>query len=150
MAQPSPISGPVMDEGANLPSRRRVDTDLKPEPGPHRGEETVRQESVLLPLQTAPATERGFEPLLPPQEAAQADAQTAAPGPPPSEPGETILRSDAGFTLRIGRIEVRAVTETAVQSPAQRAVRSAVTRPVILPRATVRQSLDDYRASRKR
>lgn len=150
MTPPSSVSSPVTNEGSSAMSKPRMETAAEPEPRPQRGAETVRQDSVLLPPQTAAAAERRFEPLLPPQETTQTEAQTAGPEVFSPEPGETILRSDAGFTLRIGRIEVRTAAQTAERPHAQPAARSIVTRPVALPRASVRQSLDDYRASRKR
>ena len=54
-------------------------------------------------------------------------------------------RSDGQFLLRIGRIEVR----PPVSQP-QHSAPSPPTRPVILQRAKVRQTLDEYRSGRRR
>ncbi|MBO9621265.1 MAG: hypothetical protein J7500_01000 [Sphingomonas sp.] len=152
---PSVASRPAAAEA--VPSRVPNETptaipksqaDIAAEPQPAAS--TARQDSAqLLPPKAAEAPDSRVEPLLPPQEPALADARAIDRAASPAEPGETILRSDTGFTLRIGRIEVRAAAETPAQS-ARPAARPVVTRPVVLPRAAVRQSLDDYRASRKR
>ncbi len=113
----------------------------------------IQQESRIL-LRAAgdiPASQDEpppFAPLLPmlQEPAVNGEAAVSLMDAPPGA-GETIVRGEGGFTLRIGRIEVRPLAEKpAVHRPAT----TSFTRPVVLPRASVRQSLDDYRAGRKR
>ena len=85
-----------------------------------------------------------FEPLLDrPRQVAPADRTV---------PRATPAEADAvglGLVLRIGRIEVRPPgPHTLPASP--RSSTAATTRPLALPRAAVRQSLDEFRAGRKR
>ena len=90
-------------------------------------------EAALIPER--PALEP--EPLLP----------AAVPTAAPEAPVVQLLHA-GNDSLKIGRIEVRVPANPA--APAARQTLSASTRSVALPRATVRQSLDDYRASRRR
>lgn len=96
----------------------------------------------LLPAAPEPALTPEW-PALEPEPLLPAAVSTAVPD-------EPVARSlDAGHdSLKIGRIEVRVPGNAA--APAARTTISASTRSVALPRATVRQSLDDYRASRRR
>lgn len=108
--------------------------------------------ALALPQEGAEAADARFRPLLPPQapvpNAPGDPVPTAATPADPAETAPMALHESTGFTLRIGRIEVRAAPPAPATPPAE--PHAVVTRPVALPRATVRQSLDDYRAGRKR
>ena len=64
-----------------------------------------------------------------------------------SAPGALTTKSenDTGPIIRIGRIEVRQPPPPPIKPPP-----AASARPIAVPRAAVRQSLDDYRMSRRR
>ncbi|MBN8832053.1 MAG: hypothetical protein J0G94_15860 [Sphingomonadales bacterium] len=143
-----------MADSRNMPAPAAASSPIGqgPDPAmpPPQPAEAVRAPKTQDGARLAPVAEPRFEPLLPPRQPAQDEAPAPASSTAsPSGPDETILRGETGFTLRIGRIEVRAPAEAAGQTAPRPAVRS-VTRPVALPRASVRQSLDDYRTSRKR
>lgn len=97
---------------------------------------TEQPPTRLLPLMSAPTTP------------ADAGAPSSIAGVSVRRSAGTPAATAAGhdsFSLTIGRIEVRQTP-----SPAPRATPQATVRAVSLPRAAVRQSLDDYRSGRRR
>lgn len=99
------------------------------------------------PLQTTSASR--IEPLLPLRQQAPVIGPAAPHTATESREQDAAVEASAdGPTLRIGRIEVR--TPPPAATPAPLAPRMVASRSVSLPRATVRQSLDDYRTGRKR
>jgi hypothetical protein len=138
------VTVPSADAGVPLPSR---EDPARPVAREVERASPAAHEAIAPAPAAAIAPDTTIAPLLP------AVPEPSLWGPAPenplrSSPGET---EDAvsGPLLKIGRIEVR---PPAPASAAASAVKTAAitTRAVMVPRAQVRQSLDEYRASRRR
>jgi len=81
--------------------------------------------------------------------AAEPSPREGAPGAPFRSSADEADDAFAGPLLKIGRIEVRPPAPASAPAPPPRPA-TVATRSVVVPRAQVRQSLDDYRASRRR
>lgn len=133
-ADPVP-QGPAraIQRAAPTASERRRRAATGHEPGSPRPER---------PSRTADARAR-FEPLLPRKPIAETRPALASPIEPSA--ARELDPGDPAFTLRIGRIEVRQPAAPAPHAPA-----TPFTRPVVIKRAAVRQSLDEYRTRQRR
>jgi hypothetical protein len=110
---------------------------------PTRDGRDLRSEPELLQSSQAGSRDTAVRPILPERQVPLGDLVREIDGPsdksaPPSQ----------SPTLTIGRIEVRAPPDPTTPPPRQ--VPALTTRSVSVPRAAVRQSLDDYRAGRRR
>lgn len=163
-----PFSDRVHPPGSEAPSRlRQMDRLLSAPAAPVLAPETphILRKSANPALQDAgqdaqPAPRPMANPenpsLLPQAEPSEAVMPLMPLASPAAEvrgrDGDRAVERESpkpgGPTLTIGRIEVRQPAAPASAAPRQ--AQTVNTRPVVLPRASVRQTLDDYRAGRRR
>lgn len=148
-APPFPVPQPRKATGTAPPQPSQADAERAAGRAPQAVADPMeRDDARLLPQAATESRAAQFRPSLPLQEPTPGPPNNPAPIALATEAARTVLEDTAGFILRIGRIEVRAAPlAPAAPAPAPHPV---ATRPVALPRAMVRQSLDDYRTSRKR
>jgi len=146
-----PLLQPLVAAPNGLAARSEPHADVVSTPAPQAAREPSplgaprHSKPSWLPAGAADAVADDLtaQPLLLPE---RADAEAVAPF--SSTPDPQPDAAAPSLVLKIGRIEVRQPVQPAA---ATRAVATAVqSRPAALPRARVRQSLDDYRESRRR
>lgn len=110
---------------------------------PTRDGRDLRSEPQLQQSSQAGSRDTAVRPILPERQVPLGDLVREIDG--PSDKSAPLSQSP---TLTIGRIEVRAPPGPTTLPPRQ--APALTTRSVSVPRAAVRQSLDDYRAGRRR
>jgi hypothetical protein len=145
---PPPVSSVAARTGDPAPSILRSEHRARPARGEIEPQARPRGETDASAPPAAASPEAAVSPLLPtiPEAAVRRPASDA---PIHARRGE-VDEALAGPLLKIGRIEVRPPAPPAMDSVAPAKPATVTTRAVIVPRAQVRQSLDDYRASRRR
>jgi hypothetical protein len=107
----------------------------------------VAREPASSPPRAPRVVASAITPLLP--VAPELSTSRPASGGPVSSPQADTGDALAGPLLKIGRIEVRPPAPASASIPPMKPV-AVTTRAVVVPRAQVRQSLDEYRATRRR